>query len=274
MKVIYVLKNTVNQKVYVGQTVNLRKRLYAHFHVVDTIEHATHYHVLARKPLYRALAKYGIDAFKVEILEECNDEIANERECFWINTLCAALPSSGYNLTLGGEGSSGLKQTIETRQKRSDSLRGHACSVETRKKISEANKGRIKSEETRTKIRNNRPDIVGDKNPFFGRTHSSETKKKISASVKEHHKDPIVREKIGKGARGKEGAFKGHHHTDETKQKISESQSGTNHWSFGKIRSDDTRKKIRTTLKGHVVSEETKAKIRATLLKRKQKPDD
>lgn len=53
----------------------------------------------------RAIAKYGIDSFKCEIIEECfSKDHMSDREKYWINKL-QPFPKTGigYNLTPGGE---------------------------------------------------------------------------------------------------------------------------------------------------------------------------
>lgn len=50
------------------------------------------------------MKKYGIDIFTIEKIEECSDEIVNEREQYWINFYNTYI--DGYNCTLGGEGTS------------------------------------------------------------------------------------------------------------------------------------------------------------------------
>jgi hypothetical protein len=59
----------------------------------------------------------------------------------------------------------GKKLSDVTKKKISESLQGRKCpkSEEHRRKISESLKGRF----------------TGDQNPFFGKTHSTETKQKI-----------------------------------------------------------------------------------------------
>lgn len=52
----------------------------------------------------------------------------------------------------------------------------------TRKHLSEVNKGKELSEEHKTKLKLSRIDIKGEKNPFYGKTHSEESKKKMSES--------------------------------------------------------------------------------------------
>lgn len=53
-------------------------------------------------------------------------------------------------------------------------------------------------------------DRVGDKNPFFGKTHTDASKEKNSKSCM--------------GRNGPDNSFYGKSHTDETKEKISEKQ--------------------------------------------------
>lgn len=52
--------------------------------------------------LHRAIRKYGADAFNVEQVEECANDMLDEREKFWINQLGTF--RCGYNMTIGGEG--------------------------------------------------------------------------------------------------------------------------------------------------------------------------
>lgn len=66
---------------------------------------------------------------------------------------------------------------------------GDNCTKETRAKISAIHKGKIVSLETRAKMSAAHkgvyhPDHNGEKNPFYGKTHSNEVKAKISAYQK------------------------------------------------------------------------------------------
>lgn len=54
------------------------------------------------RPLYRAFKKYGIDNFKISILEQCSLELLSEKEANWIEELNTY--KHGYNATLGGDG--------------------------------------------------------------------------------------------------------------------------------------------------------------------------
>lgn len=90
---IYVITNTVDGKKYVGQSINISQRWRAHrtrYQVEDTY-------------LYRAMRKYGLDAFTFEILVECDKTDLNNLEQYWIGVYQSNNPDFGYNLTAGGD---------------------------------------------------------------------------------------------------------------------------------------------------------------------------
>lgn len=91
---IYIIKNTVNNKVYIGQTIQpVDVRFKEHLRKSEIID--TH--------LYKAMRKYGKDKFYYEILES-NLEYSQllQHEQYWISYYNSY--KNGYNDTLGGEG--------------------------------------------------------------------------------------------------------------------------------------------------------------------------
>lgn len=95
MGYIYLITNTINGKHYVGQTaVTIKDRWQRHLSCVKRKEHPN-------LPLYRAIDKYGIENFKIEELEECENNLLNEREVWWISYYDSY--HNGYNATVGGE---------------------------------------------------------------------------------------------------------------------------------------------------------------------------
>lgn len=197
---IYIIENDINDKLYVGQSIDISKRRNRHFQGNNQCP-----------ALHAAIRKHGKENFDFVLLKQCfSQEELNEQEIYWIKELNTLSPN-GYNLKEGGEqGGSpsketrekirqsllGFKHTDETKRKKSIAfqgvqhpLYGITCSEETKKKISEAQAGRKHwfygqkhSEETLQKMRNSK---LGKKNPMFGKVYSEEEKRQISLRSRE-----------------------------------------------------------------------------------------
>lgn len=93
MGYIYKIINDINDKVYIGKTINtLKERWTQHLNSIN--KKKTH--------LYLAMKKYGYKHFNIEEIEEVPDSLLNEREKYWIKFYNSYY--SGYNSTLGGDG--------------------------------------------------------------------------------------------------------------------------------------------------------------------------
>lgn len=120
---IYLFTNTVNNKCYVGQAIELRKRL---LHHLNNFEHFRY-----NAPIYNAFSKYGLDSFELTILEEILE-----------------IPSEN-NLTKGGDGGIlGYKMTEAQKEVISKNSKKIACdgryfvyckNIETSEIISDVN---------------------------------------------------------------------------------------------------------------------------------------
>lgn len=95
MAFIYKITNTNNNKLYIGKTSRDIKTRWE--------EHLRHINTYPDIPLYRAMAKYGIESFSIEQIEECPEAIVDEKEKYWINFYNSY--KNGYNCTAGGDGS-------------------------------------------------------------------------------------------------------------------------------------------------------------------------
>ena len=88
---IYKIQNKINNKCYIGQSINIDRRWK---------EHKRKYYFEDTK-FYRAIRKYGLENFEFSIIEECSPEDLDERENYWIvyyNTI-----EEGYNSLLSNQ---------------------------------------------------------------------------------------------------------------------------------------------------------------------------
>lgn len=97
---IYKIKNNINGKCYIGQSINIERRWNDEKkRAFQSTSRCYNY------PLSRAFRKYGIENFTFEVLEECKREELNEKEKFWIAKYNSYF--NGYNQNLGGESGGG-----------------------------------------------------------------------------------------------------------------------------------------------------------------------
>lgn len=92
MGYIYKISNDVNNKVYIGLTTrSLEQRWKEH----------TIYNINDDSLIHRAMRKYGVEHFFIELIEECENNMLQEKEKYWIKYYNSY--QCGYNMTLGGE---------------------------------------------------------------------------------------------------------------------------------------------------------------------------
>ena len=105
MAFIYKITNDVNGKVYIGKTLRSVEERWKE-HIQASKRERTE-----KRPLYRAMNKYGIEHFHVETVEECSADISEEREAFWIKEY-NSFGKDGYNATIGGDGKSYVHRAL------------------------------------------------------------------------------------------------------------------------------------------------------------------
>ena len=94
MGYIYKITNTLNDKVYIGQTIKtVQKRFTQH-------KNNSNKEYFSQIVLYKAFNKYGIENFICEEIEEVPNNKLDEREKYWIEYYDSYF--NGYNSTLGG----------------------------------------------------------------------------------------------------------------------------------------------------------------------------
>jgi group I intron endonuclease len=131
--IIYKITNLVNGKVYIGKTVQSSKRRFE--------QHLFCVKQGLNTKLYNAMRKYGVESFAMEKIDSANtEEELNLLEQLYIAE-CDSLVR-GYNMTLGGEGTSGYSPSEETRRKLAALRIGWQHSEETKRKQSQVRIGR------------------------------------------------------------------------------------------------------------------------------------
>lgn len=97
---IYCFTNKINNKKYIGQSVDIKQRWRLHKTSAfspDNKDYNSYFH--------NALRKYGWDNFNKEVLTECTKEELNELEKYYIKKFDTCNRENGYNLTYGGDSS-------------------------------------------------------------------------------------------------------------------------------------------------------------------------
>jgi len=150
--IIYVARNRVNGKMYVGQTVRFTKRKW---------EHKTRPWKETRSLLFKAIHKYGEELIDFTIVQKCFDRATlNAAESWWIDSLNTVHPN-GYNSRRAGDyrpsnlaqmPRRGWEHTEESKAKMSSSRKGRSLPDAHKKHIADSAKGRKVSAETRRKL--------------------------------------------------------------------------------------------------------------------------
>ena len=108
---IYKVTNIINNKIYIGQSKNIKKRFKNH-HIVD---YNNKNNCCYNTKFYQALRKYGLENFQVEVLELTNEEL-DKKEIQHIQKYDSF--KNGYNSTEGGQHWSDKIHSKETEEKR------------------------------------------------------------------------------------------------------------------------------------------------------------
>jgi group I intron endonuclease len=190
---IYIIRNKINDKVYVGQTWTTTDKRWKSGY--------------SKQPhMNNAIKLYGKDNFYYEEIMSCQtQEDADHFEKYFIQYYQSNDRELGYNLRIGGsngrhsiesrdrmskakKGKPGRKQSEEIKNKISETLTGIERSDITIKKMSEAktgsksvNFGKHLPEEQRKKISEA---VSGENHPFFGKNHNDLSKDRMQQNAR------------------------------------------------------------------------------------------
>lgn len=160
---IYCIENMINNKKYIGQSINIEARWSKHRSELNRGCHDNDY-------LQRSWNKYGGDSFKFYVLEMCESKQLDEKESYYINLYDSMNRANGYNLRSGGQNSNYVSS--ETKKKLSESLKRHFEDPESRKRQSLNALNQWANPEIKQKI-------MGENNGMYGKHHTDEAKQKI-----------------------------------------------------------------------------------------------
>lgn len=171
-----------NNKIYIGQSINIERRF-------------KEYKRLNKRSigpkLYNSLKKYGSDNHTFEIIEECSLEQLNEYEFKW-KILCRSV-EEGLNCYYKDENTrKGIKDSNETRLKKSIAFKGRIRSEESKLKTSRALKGRKQSKEACLNK------SIAAKGKLLGYKQSEETKQKRKLKLKGQKRSEETKKKMSK----------------------------------------------------------------------------
>ena len=246
---IYALIDPLTKEVrYIGKSVNPNTRFRAH------LRNRSDTHCARWLGVLRDL---GLEP-EMTILEAETEGDGSEAEIRWI-AYGRELGWPLTNLTDGGDGSLGVVQSEETRQKRAEAMKaaharglfpppvnkGGTISEEQKAQISAKLMGHPVAEKSVEALKKHRKDWTGVPNP-----HSSETRQKMSDAHKGKKRGPMSEETKAKISAKRKGQSLPSP-SAETRAKLSAANSG-------KALSEEHKEKIGAANRGRVFSEEHK----------------
>ena len=165
--IIYKIRNKINNKIYIGQTIRKFKKRYS-----GELEKRTH-----NEHLKRSIQKYGIENFEID--EEFDIAYSKEEldklEDMYIKIYNCCDEKYGYNNKFGGVNGRFSEQTKQKLKENSPHLSGENHpfygkhhTEEAKRRISEANKENMK----------------GERNPNYGKHLSKEAKENLREKLK------------------------------------------------------------------------------------------
>lgn len=145
---IYAIINTLNNKIYIGQSSNMFDRLHRHFKKLKNGKHENQH-------LQNSFNKYGENVFSISILEECYINELTTKEQLWLDSFD---DNEKYNIckiagtTLGYKHSKENKILISLKSKGNKSALGYRHTEATKALLSACSKNHVVKDETKIKL--------------------------------------------------------------------------------------------------------------------------
>ena len=142
---IYIIRNLINGKIYIGQSNDLRHRRIAHLSLSKNIKEDS-------QVIHKAIHKYGKENFVFyPIIEEQN--VSRKQLNIWEKEIIKNFKEQDFQLYNIAEGGFAGDLGEDVRKKISNALKGRVFTKEWREKLSNAQKGKKRSIEQINKSR-------------------------------------------------------------------------------------------------------------------------
>lgn len=135
---IYCIQSILSKKVYIGQSVDVKRRLQWHECLLKKNKHEN-------SMLQNYCNKYWIHNLEFKIIEKCSIDLLDEREIFWINKFDSMKRNLGFNRESGGNlGKKYSEERILSLTGKCNPMYGKKWTDSQREKIVMANRGNSK----------------------------------------------------------------------------------------------------------------------------------
>lgn len=262
---IYKIVNKVNGKYYLGSASNLKSRWKRHLYcLIHNCHHSIH--------LQRSWNKHGKENFVLEVVKHVEKDLLKEEEQKYLDKLTPWNNKIGYNISRyagGGDNISYHPNIDEIREKQRHNTKSRWESKPEEEKeeyrikmskegnpnwrggvtfyICEICKNEFRTIEPRKTCHKCRCKhlMSGENNPFYGKSHTEETKNKLrEKQLGKTHTEATI-ELISKKSNEFYRSDKGL----EFRAKMSERMSGENHFLYGVGHTEESKKKMSETKK-------------------------
>lgn len=196
---IYAIRNITNNKIYIGQSLDVEDRIWHH---KSALKHNRH----ENDHLQKSWNKYGATSFQFQILAICEEKELDDQERFYIRYYNSIDGDYGYNNESGG--SLHKRMSDESKRKMSESKKGMYAgsknpmygvhlkwTEERRKRLSEQMSGKnnpmygVHLKPSAEQLKRASERFKGNNNPFYGHKHTEASKNKMRNN--NHRKKPI-----------------------------------------------------------------------------------